>query len=171
MKKIVFTDSDVRSGLHDIMRTMQADTWRPDYIVGLTKGGLIPAVMLSNYMHVPMVSLHIDFTNPFHGPVSNCPMAESAFGYGKNIQNTILVVNDLNNSGKTLNWLVEDWKNSCLPNDNKWKSIWNNTVRFAVLVNNNSSDFTNVDYSVADIDTSEEPTINVVFPWDNWWYV
>ena len=27
---------------------MFADPWRPDYVVGLTRGGLVPATMLSN---------------------------------------------------------------------------------------------------------------------------
>ena len=40
MSKVYYKDSTVRAWIHDIIRCMNADHWRPDYVVGLTRGGL-----------------------------------------------------------------------------------------------------------------------------------
>jgi hypoxanthine phosphoribosyltransferase len=59
MSKVYYKESTVRAWLHDIIRAMNADGWRPDYIVGLTRGGLVPATMLSHYLDVPMHALKV----------------------------------------------------------------------------------------------------------------
>jgi hypoxanthine phosphoribosyltransferase len=65
---------------------------------------------------------------------SNLWMAEDAFN-GKNI----LIVDDINDTGATLDWIINDWQSSCLPDDSKWLNIWGNNVKIAVLVDNLSS--------------------------------
>jgi len=37
----------------NICRDISLSNWRPDYIVGITRGGLLPAVMISQYFNVP----------------------------------------------------------------------------------------------------------------------
>ena len=39
----------------DILKT----DWRPDYIVGLTRGGLVPAVRISHLLDIPMHTLKV----------------------------------------------------------------------------------------------------------------
>jgi hypoxanthine phosphoribosyltransferase len=101
-------------------------------------------------------------------------MAEEAFGYnsfqmgigyeGKNI----LVVDDINDTGATFQWIKEDWQSSCLPDDPHWrKEVWHKNVRFAGLVNNLNSDF-NVDYSSLEINKADNPEW-IVFPYEKWW--
>ncbi len=50
--------------IHDMVNTisfqMYKDNWRPDYIVGLTRGGLIPAVIMSNTLGIPMHTLKVN---------------------------------------------------------------------------------------------------------------
>ena len=59
----------------DILKT----DWRPDYIVGLTRGGLIPATIISHTMGVPMQTLKVALRD---GDCEhNCWMADDAFGY------------------------------------------------------------------------------------------
>jgi hypothetical protein len=41
-------------------------------------------------------------------------------------------------------------------------------VRFAVLINNESSNYEHVDYSGRNINKLDDPCW-VVFPWENWW--
>ena len=189
--KLYHSDKHVRTWIHKIIRDMATDNWRPDYIVGITRGGLIPATMLSHYLDIPMQTLNISFRDNDLGPESNLWMAEDAYGYIPKEERTdaemeismlpvtgdtsdpkkrkkILIVDDINDSGRTLNWIKEDWASGCLPQDTAWESIWNNNVRFAVLVNNDASEFKNVDYAGTHINKLETPCW-VVFPWENWW--
>ena len=180
MSKVYYKDSTVRAWLHDIIRAMNADGWKPDYIVGLTRGGLVPATMLSHYLEVPMETLKVSLRDSDHGPESNLWMAEEAFGYvpkeeqiladfdySINAKN-ILVVDDINDTGATLNWIRKDWASGCLPDHERWKTVWGNNVRFAVLINNEASEFKDVDYTGMSINKLEEP-IWCVFPWEEWW--
>ena len=80
MSKVYYKESTVRVWIHEILRKMNQDGWRPDYIVGLTRGGLIPAVMLSHYLEVPMHTLKVSLRDDEGGPESNLWMAEDAFG-------------------------------------------------------------------------------------------
>jgi xanthine phosphoribosyltransferase len=161
--KVYYKDSTVKSWLHDIIRAMNADDWKPDYIVGLTRGGLAPALMLSHYLDVPMETLKVSLRDSEVGPESNLWMAEDAHN-GTNI----LVVDDINDSGATLNWIKQDWRESCLPNAERWNNVWGNNVRVAVMINNDASDFKEVDYVGLNINKLEEP-IWCVFPWEEWW--
>ena len=161
--KVYYTDRDIRRLVHTIVRAMNKDNWQPDYIVGLTRGGLVPANMLSQYLDIPMHTLKVSLRDDNFDPESNLWMAEDAYE-GKNI----LVVDDINDTGVTLNWIKEDWPSGCLPNDERWESTWGTNVRFAVLVDNQDSKFHNIDYSGIDINKAEED-VWVVFPWENWW--
>ncbi len=173
MNKIYYTERTVKTWVHDIVRAMNHDGFRPDYIVGLTRGGLVPAVMLSHYLDVPMHSLGVSLRdNTGLGPESNCWMAEDAYGYKSEDDQDpkrILIVDDINDSGATLNWIREDWQSSCIPDDtDRWDNVWGNTTRFAVMVNNEASDFKDVNYVGQSINKLEEP-IWCVFPCEEWW--
>jgi hypoxanthine phosphoribosyltransferase len=160
MKKIYYTWSDVKSQTQEILRQISLSDWRPDYVVGLTRGGLVPANLISQYLEVPMECLKVSLRDGGQTE-SNCWMAEDAAN-GKNI----LVVDDINDTGATLQWIEKDW-----PEGNTmyhWDNVWNNNVRFAVLVNNEASQYKRIDYSSIDINKAEEDSW-IVFPWEDWW--
>lgn len=176
-KKEYYDDYHVRQLVERITMQMHRECWKPDYIVGLTRGGLIPAVYLSHYLDVPMYTLSVSLRdNNENGPESNLWMAEDAYGYGGQFEDTpvfdeykqkkILIVDDINDSGATLNWIVDDWQSSCLPNCTRWESIWNNNVRFATLVDNTASKFKySIDYAGKEINKVEND-VWIVFPWE-----
>ena len=56
-KTIKYEWQDVDKAIQTIAMDMYKDTWRPDYIVGITRGGLVPAVMLSHMTGLPMHTL------------------------------------------------------------------------------------------------------------------
>jgi hypoxanthine phosphoribosyltransferase len=183
MKKVHYTDQDIRSFVHSIIRDMRRDNWQPDYIVGLTRGGLTPANMLSQYLEIPMETLKVSLRDSRAHSETNCWMAEDAFGYvdtaviprpddsittDPSTRKKILIVDDINDTGATLNWIKKDWPGSCLPDDPAWNEIWGQNVRFAVLVDNQASKFYDINYAGIEINKTEEDCW-IVFPWENWW--
>ena len=152
---------------------MHTDQWYPDYIVGLTKGGLVPATMLANYLNCRMETLKVSLRDGGECE-SNLWMAEDAFGYegGKSdpeLRKKILIVDDINDSGATLNWIRQDWASGCMPKDPAWNSIWGDNVRVAALYDNVSSNsLTRVTYYATRINKRERDEW-IVFPWESWW--
>jgi hypoxanthine phosphoribosyltransferase len=180
MKKLYVDDQQIKEYVNKIAFQMYKDNWRPDYIVGLTRGGLIPAVYMSHMLDIPMETLKVALRDGAGGE-SNCWMAEDAFGYlsastvprpegeptsDPALRKNILILDDINDTGATLDWIIEDWQGINLPNDPAWADIWGNNVRFAVLFDNLSSKFSRcVDYHAVTINKAEEP-VWIVYPWE-----
>ena len=176
MKKIYYTWQDVERQTQEILRQLQRDAWMPDYIVGLTRGGLVPANLISQYLSVPMECLKVSLRDDVSQPESNLWMAEDAFGYTEfdpmasgDGRKKILIVDDINDSGATLNWIKQDWMSSCFPENERWNYVWGDNVRVAVLVDNEASaSELNINYSAVDLNKAEED-LWIVFPWEDWW--
>ena len=77
MNKIYYSWAQIQGAVLDIARQLQHDNWKPDYIVGITRGGLIPATLLSQYLDVPMQTLKVSLRDGSECE-SNCWMAEDA---------------------------------------------------------------------------------------------
>ncbi len=165
MKKIYYTWKQVQGAVLDIARQMQKDNWRPDYIVGITRGGLVPANLLSQYTGIKMHTLNVSLRDGGESE-SNLWMAEDAYGYDK-VPLNILIVDDINDQGSTIAWIKEDWKSGCLPNNPRWSEVFGTNVRFATLTNNLASKET-VDYSVWEVNKVEEDCW-LVYPWEEFW--
>jgi xanthine phosphoribosyltransferase len=164
MKKVYYTWQDIENQTQEILRQLQRDAWRPDYVVGLTRGGLIPANLISQYLEVPMETLKVSLRDDASQPESNLWMAEDAYK-----RKHILIVDDINDSGATLNYIKNDWEESCLPESDRWFKVWGDSVRIAVLVDNEASKSQlNPNYSAVGLNKAEEDSW-IVFPWEDWW--
>jgi len=171
-KQMYYNDEFVKGAILEIVRQIYTANYRPDYIVGLKRGGLVPGVMLSHYLDIPFYSL-----DPSE---SNLWMAEDAFGYVPmedqeviksrwdiSYKKNILIIDDINDSGNTFKNIVEDWQSGCLPKESAWNTVWHNNVKFAVLIENQASDF-DCDFFGHEINKVENPEW-CVFPWECWW--
>ena len=182
MDKLLLSWDKVQGMTAQLARDIGNSNWRPDYVVGITRGGLIPAVLLSQYFNVPMHTLRVALRDGGdNGCESNLWMADEAFGYvpadeqdlyksrwDPNRRKNILIVDDINDTGATFNWIRKDWQSSCLPDQTAgWESVWKNNVKFAVLVENLASTATN-DYSVLEVNKAEHD-VWIEFPWEDWW--
>jgi len=180
IKKHYYSWQDIEKMCVQIVTQMYADNWRPDYIVGITRGGNVPATILSNMLGIRCEALKVSLRDDETGPESNCWMSEDAFGYvdqeeqeivkcrwDLNKRKNILIVDDINDTGATFNWIKQDWEAGCLPQeDNAWKAVWENNVRFATLTNNDASEFDDVHYTSHEINKAEQD-VWLVYPWEN----
>ena len=168
MKKVFVSWQEVENHTQEILRQIQLDGWLPDYVVGLTRGGLVPANLISQYLDIPMETLKVSLRDDHSEPESNLWMAEDAFGDNENGGKKILIVDDINDTGATLNYIKQDWQSSCLPDDERWQDdIWGKNVRVAVIYDNEASKSElDISYSSVTINKAEEDQW-IVFPWDN----
>ncbi len=197
IRKKYYHWDDVERAAQSIVMQMYKDEWRPDYIVGLTRGGLPLAVLISHMTSIRMETLKVklrDLDDDEDGCESNCWMAEDAFGYvssesrnddhihdhrlrkairelnddvvvNTNNRKKILIVDDINDTGATFQWIQKDWKAGCLPDSHDWNSVWNNNVRFAVMTENLSSNFELVKYHWDEVNKAEE-NVWLVYPYE-----
>jgi hypoxanthine phosphoribosyltransferase len=162
MKKVYVSWHDVQRQVQELVRQMWLDQWTPDYVVGITRGGLTPANLVSQYLDCQMETLKVRLRDG-HGEEceSNLWMPEDAL-----VGKKILIVDDINDSGATLNWIKQDWESSAVA---EWTSIWNNNVRIAVLYDNEySQSQLSPSYAAETINKFENPQW-IVFPWEEWW--
>ena len=181
MVKKYYSWNDVHDTATSIAMQMYKDNWRPDYIVGLNRGGLPLSVILSHLTDCNHYALDVRLRDGGgQGPESNCWMAEDAFGYvseldrdgimenvksDSNAKKNILIVDDINDTGATFNWIKQDWQSSCLPDDPNWNTIWGQNVRFAVMTENLSSGFGEVQYHWDEVNKVEED-VWLLYPYE-----
>jgi hypothetical protein len=137
--------------------------------------------MISQWFDCRMETLNVSLRDhEGQGPESNLWMAEEAFGYHRTdlpespesnltLRKNILIVDDINDTGATFNWIMDDWPGGCLPNHSAWSEIWGVNVKFAVLVDNQASKCrVKMDFCGKEINKAEND-VWVDFPWESWW--
>ena len=75
-----------------------------DYVVGVSRGGLVPGVLMSHILKVPLVPVTWS-TRDFAKQEHNYQIAQDLVD-GKNI----LLIDDINDTGKTFLDLIKDWE-------------------------------------------------------------
>lgn len=181
IKKHYYSWQDVEHACINITLQMYQDNWRPDYIVGITRGGNVPATILSNMLDIRCEALKVKLRDAKEDEQceTNCWMSEDAFGYvdleeqeilkcrwDLHKRKNILIVDDINDTGATFNWIKQDWQSSCLPKEETWNTVWGKNVRFAVITENLSSKFDGVNYYAHEVNKAEED-VWLVYPWEN----
>ena len=97
--KLYINWNDVDHMVDDLINQMFADNWKPDYIVGITRGGLTPAIIMSHKTGIKMFTLDVRLRDGGPGiPTleSNTWMAQDAMAGKK-----IVLVDDINDTGDT----------------------------------------------------------------------
>ena len=143
---IMLDEMAIYNCMNKIIREINLYSSKPDIVIGIQRGGLIPAVHLSHYYDVPLQTMTVSFRDQ-----SNVVGFDVLAKVDPNRKT--LIIDDINDSGKTFNYIKNRNKN-------------NKNITYCSLVDNLNSDF-QVNYFGIEIDKKEEQW--VVFPWENWW--
>jgi len=177
MSEVKYDWDNVERAVQNIAMKMYETEWRPDYIVGVTRGGLIPAVMLSHMTGIPLNTVSVQFGSDEleENLESNLWMAEDAYGYDAEYddnykhkpgaQKKILVMDDINRSGEAMTWIQKDWQQSCFPVSPVWDKVWHDNVRFASLISDENA-LIECDYYSDLFSDFSDKRVWVSFPWE-----
>ncbi len=132
-----------------VARAIEQGGWRPDFLVGIGRGGLVPAAYLSHRIDVPLLS--VDHSSKVSGFADELLVKLARLlGEGRRV----LFIDDINDSGSTIAYLRE-----AILRQHSGEGL-----RFAVLIDNSRS-ISQVDYRARTIDRSIDKDW-FVFPWE-----
>ncbi len=138
--------ADVRA----LAAQLSADHWAPEFLIGIGRGGLVPAVYLSHALGLPTLSVDHSTNAPdFAGAALKRLAARTRAG------ERLLVVDDINDSGATIARLRELFAEA---------GADESQVRFATLLDNIRS-ISRVDYRARTLDRAVTKDW-FVFPWE-----
>lgn len=153
---IDYTYDEFVDGVKSITKQIEESDFLPDLIVGIVRGGGVPAVYLSHRLKVPVQMVHWNTRDDTEwGNEHNAWVPEEIQGGLK-----VLVVDDIVDGGDTIKELLEDWQQSVaglgkLNTDNiKVAAMWYNTAQDVV-----------VDFYHKTVDRNEDQRW-VIFPWE-----
>lgn len=154
MKYEYLSHNDMNRYYKEVLRQMAISQYCPDVIVAPMRGGVDMGVKLSHYFdNVPVKALHWQTRD---GEEKNVHQLMEIVE--QNIGKSILIVDDICDSGKTLKEIYE----YLVDEDGK-----NYNISFAVAINNMECDFQPTWYG-REISRSDDPQW-FVFPWEKWW--
>ena len=127
MKKVFVTNDNIKNYLFEILRQLHATSFKPDVVVGLVRGGCVPANFVSQFYDISCFMINkdtkqLDFTQ----------------------YNNVLVIDDINDTGKALtetDFMLLGHRNN---------------IKYAALISNEGSSF-NVDYCGKLINKIQDP--------------
>ena len=145
--KIWYKWKEMRRDVNTLCREIVLDKFDPDVIVGLSRGGLTPGVMMSHWMEKPFKSIKAS--------LRDYPEWEDYMP--RKSDERVLIVDDICDSGETFHKIREHI------NERKENGV---DVRFATLWWNNECNF-EPHYYINEIAKDTTKTW-IHFCWENW---
>ena len=152
-KRYVSWDT-IEHQVRKVVTSIKNDDFEPDLIVGIVRGGAIPAVWISNITGVPCEMAKVSFRDDtVQHPVLSVTLLKKISQPNFNT----LIVDDINDSGETLIWIQSKIREYDLEAEKQ--------VKYACLMDNTPSMFTDLDYRGTKINKDIDPEW-IVFPWE-----
>lgn len=148
--KLIYSWNDLDSDCETISSKLSSSNWIPDYIVGVKRGGLIPAVVLSHKFNKPLIMMSCQLRDSSDKEVRLYEVEE--LPNDKNV----LIVDDICDSGFTMSKIIIRFYTNGFGIDN---------IKTCSLIYNTDQRFI-VDYYSKEIDRQTEKRW-LVFPWEN----
>ena len=152
-KKLWYDWKEMRRDVNTLCRDITLDKFDPQVIVGISRGGLLPGVMMSHWLQKPF--------KPVKASLRDFPEWEDYLP--RKTDERVLIVDDICDSGETFTKMSSHIKGPRLNQPMELPT----EVRFASLWWNNECDFEPHYYAQECAKDSEDIWIH--FPWEHWW--
>ena len=152
-KKLWYPWNEMRRDVNTLCREIVLDKFDPCCIVGISRGGLLPGVMMSHWLNKPF--------KPVKAALRDFPEWEDYLP--RKTDERVLIVDDICDSGETFTRMKNYIKG---PRMNQPLEL-PTEVRFASLWWNNECDFEPHYYAQECAKDTEGIWIH--FPWEHWW--
>ena len=152
-KKLWYPWNEMRRDVNTLCRDIVLDKFDPCCIVGISRGGLTPGVMMSHWLNKPF--------KPVKAALRDFPEWEDYLP--RKTDERVLIVDDICDSGETFTRMKSYIKGPRLNQPMELPT----EVRFASLWWNNECDFEPHYYAQECAKDSE--AIWIHFPWEHWW--
>ena len=152
MNKLWYSWEEMRRDVNVLARDIVLDKFDPQVIVGISRGGLTPGVMLSHWFKKPF--------KPVKSSLRDFPEWEDYLP--KPTDERVLIVDDICDSGETFEKMAQHIKG---PRKGPEQNIVD--VKYATLWWNNECNFEPT-YYVNEIAKDSTKTW-IHFPWEQWW--
>jgi hypoxanthine phosphoribosyltransferase len=157
-KQYITYEDMMHKHLGNIFRQMAIDEFKPEVVIGITRGGLVPAVHASHYFDVPLRTVHISLRDHPHS--ESLAEVQKLVNAGKRV----LFVDEICDEGETLR-LISDELIRNFRETQEGVEQPQLCVKYAVLVHNLGGRRFEPDYVGEEINKTEKP-VWVVYPWE-----
>jgi uncharacterized protein len=134
---VIYSYDQLTKDLQQIVSHLKGENFRPDLIVGIKRGGLVPAVHLSHTFDVKMEC--VAWSTRDHVQREHNMVVSDAVDKGHNV----VFVDDINDSGLTMSQLQK-----------YYDSNRGDNVKYVTLISKTTSEFT-VDYTANVVDNDQ----------------
>lgn len=146
MKFKYYSNEELKRDCDIISNQYIRDNGKPDLIVGIVRGGLIPAVYISHKTKTPMTTVSVSLRDHVNVDWSSFETVNKFVLHNRKI----LFVDDLTDSGKTLSMISKKYGKS---------------IKTSVLIHNTSQNICVPDYYGSIIDKEKDDRW-IIFPWE-----
>lgn len=155
VEKLHYTNENMKIDLLKLAEEIRTKDVLPHYIVGITRGGLVPATYLSHMLDIPLLTMRFSLRD--HAYQERFEYIIKCLKGGKRL----LFVDDICDEGETLAQIWEIIKEKTGDETMGWTF-----AKSAVLINNLGQQHFKPDYAGTEINKATDP-VWIVFPWED----
>lgn len=159
VEKVFYSYKNMENDIDLIAESIDQEGWKPDVVVGILRGGIVPAVSLSHYYDVPLIAMEWSTRDQAVGK----QLPEELLGYLFS-ESKILIIDDICDSGLTLREVYNHLSDRFFQEKLRSTSLKN--VRTAVLHYNEGQEMFKPEYNAITINKSKKD-IWLVYPWES----
>ena len=105
--KLQYTNDDLKEGIEDVAQKLIKSKWKPDVVIGILRGGIVPAIYLSHKFNVPLVAVEWSTRDKAVGRVINASLVSHLI-----VDKKLLLVDDICDSGDTFDQILNSIENA-----------------------------------------------------------